>query len=58
MGKFKNRKMIVPSDKAMDQALVLADDGMRKIVERGQRTKVEWLTACFFHFEQYAQGLA
>lgn len=50
----KNRKMVVPGDVAMLEALKLAPPGspQRDLARECFGSKAEWLTACFFEFEK------
>lgn len=54
----KNRKMVVPSDTAMIDAIKQAPPGspQQNLARERYSTKAEWLTACFFAFE-YAIGV-
>lgn len=49
----KNRKMVVPSDPAMIDAIKQAPPGSQQhdLARERYSTKAEWLTACFFAFE-------
>ncbi len=57
--KNKNRKMVIPGDAAMNDAMKAAEPGSRQetCARRADDTKADWLTRCHFEFEQSVGNL-
>lgn len=53
-GQFKNRKMVIPSETAMNEVLKLSPKGSRQemLMQRTDEPKYLWLTRGFFAFDQ------